>query len=235
MPYVTNDGLARALLYVGSAALSDVLDEAGFPNQVVMSGFLRLGDKSPFCGPAVCVKGEARTVLTTQVPEGALQPLYYLTSLDTSGAVLVVASQGFSVGALIGDRISLKLKQNGCLGVITDGLARDSDELTGIGLPVRAKGVTPINGGKRWAITQSGVPVALPAQVGGTVMVAPGDFILADQDGVVVVPKDISQEVVSMAEELLLKEGNINSAKDNEQASRLIGGLYDHIKWLRNC
>lgn len=233
MPYMTDEGLAKALVYVGSAVLSDVLDESGFPRQVVKSGLLLFGDEKPFCGPAVCVKGEARTFLSTQVPERAFQPLYHLTNLNTSGGVLIVASQGFLLGALIGDRIALKLKENGCLGVVTDGLARDSAELSEIGLPIRASGVTPINGGKRWAITQSGDPVSLPAQVGGTVTVTPGDLILADPDGVVVVPKHIAQEVVSMAEELLLKEDDIKSTQDKGQALNLAGELYSHVRWLR--
>ncbi|MCE8023204.1 RraA family protein [Billgrantia aerodenitrificans] len=229
MPYVTDAGLSEAFKYVGSAVLSDVLDETGFPSQVIKSGLLALGSSEAFCGPAVCVQGGARPFLQTQVPAGFFQGPYELTNIDTCDSVLVLSAQGFTSGALLGDRIAGRLKQNGCLGFITDGYARDSQALAEIGLPVRAAGLTPVNGGKRWAIFEKSITVTLPAQAGGVVKIRPGDFVLADQDGVVIVPKEHAQDLISMAEEYKLKEERL---KENDGAVNL-SDLTSHLRWLR--
>lgn len=236
MPYVTNAGLSRALLAVGSTTVSDILDEAGYPGQVLASHLIANVGSQPFCGPAMCARGVKRTVTQTPIPAGVFPPHYEITNFPVVEHVLVLATQGFRDGALVGGRIARRLKENGCLGLLTDGYVRDSKELAEIGLPISAHGFTPINGSKRWALKDIGIPVTLPAHIGGSVTIKPEDFILIDEDGGIVVPKEILQEVVSMSEEFLLKEADIIKREQaREGTGSLQKELYSHIRWLNDA
>ncbi len=236
MPYVTNAGISRALLAVGSTTVSDVLDEAGYPGQVLASHLIANIGNQPFCGPAMSASGVKRTVTQTPIPAGVFPSHYEMTHIPVAEHVLVLASQGFRDGALVGGRIARRLKENGCLGLLTDGYVRDTKELAEVGLPISAHGFTPINGSKRWALKDIGIPVMLPAHIGGSVTIQPGDFILVDENGGIVVPKEIVQEILSMSEEYLLKEADIIKKEQAQEDTRsLQKELYSHIIWLNDA
>jgi len=98
------------------------------------------------------------------------------------GVVVVVAGAGESRTAILGDLVAADLLAAGVAGVVTDGLIRDSRAVAELGLPVWARGVTPV------ASRKDGVgSIGGQVTIGG-VVVRDGDLVVADADGVVVWP-----------------------------------------------
>ncbi|MBV9098395.1 MAG: RraA family protein [Frankiaceae bacterium] len=98
------------------------------------------------------------------------------------GTVLVVAGASESRTAVLGDLVATELLAVGIAAVVTDGLIRDSRAVADLGLPVWARGVTPV------ASRKDGVGSVGGQVIIGGVVVADGDLVVADADGVVVWP-----------------------------------------------
>ncbi len=107
------------------------------------------------------------------------------------GDVIVAASESFSGSAVVGDIVTMLAKNAGCRAIVIDGMARDLIGIEDVGLPVFASGVTP-NSCVKSGPGRVGFPV-----VAGGVSVAPGDIVMGDRDGVVVVPASRLDEVAS--------------------------------------
>ena len=105
---------------------------------------------------------------------------------DGRGRVLVVDGLGSRRCALLGDNIAAMAAGNGWEGLVIHGCVRDSAELAGIDLGVKALGTNPTKSGKRgWGVR--GEPVTF-----GGVTFAPGDHLYADADGVVVADRPLA-------------------------------------------
>lgn len=199
------DDLIARLLRLETGQVSDVLDEAGLPCHALSSALVPLA-AGRFAGHAVCARGEAAVQGRHARPAMPGSALEY--SMRPNG-VLVIDSGGFTRGALFGGFVAFSLQRAGCVAIVTDGPVRDADEIRGLGLPVVAGGVTPVNGSRRWQWTDIDVPVTLPGQEGRPVPVAPGDLLLGDGDGVVVIPAAAAAQVVEDAERLAEVEREI--------------------------
>lgn len=112
-------------------------------------------------------------------------------SVAAPGDVLVAATEGFVHGAVCGDILAGMAKNRGVVGIVTDGAVRDRAGLREVGLPVFAAAVTPNSAAKSGPGT-----VGLPVVVGG-VRVSAGDILVADEDGVVVVPRTQTEAVIA--------------------------------------
>jgi regulator of RNase E activity RraA len=128
-------------------------------------------------------------------------------AITTPGTVLVVAGAAESRTAVLGDLVARELLAAGIVAVVTDGLIRDSRDVAALGLPVWARGTTPVASAK-----------AAPGMVGGTVAIGgvvinDGDLIIADADGVVVWPGGQEGELVAAAD--------AKRAVDDERLARL--------------
>ena len=99
------------------------------------------------------------------------------------GDILVAAADGFTGTAVVGDLLMGMARNLGILGLVTDGLARDQAGLLAVGLPVFCAGLTPNSPSRNGPGS-----VGLPVVVGG-VRIESGDVLLADNDGVVVIPR----------------------------------------------
>lgn len=137
--------------------------------------------------------GPARTVWTRSGDN-----LYLHRALDVAepGDVIVVNGHGDLSRALMGDLIGIRAQRLGVAGFVIDGAVRDADALGELGLPVFACGVTPAGPYKNGP-GRLDVPVAI-----GGVVVHPGDIIVADADGVVVVPSETAEATLLAAEEI---------------------------------
>ncbi len=132
-----------------------------------------------FCGVAVtCDCGPADNLAVF----AALQA-------TRSGDVIVAATDAFMGCALIGDLVLGMARNCGAVAFVTDGLARDTDGLEAVGIPVFCRGISP-NSPARNGPGKAGLPVTL-----GGVTVASGDVVAGDRDGVVVVPRARIAEV----------------------------------------
>lgn len=116
------------------------------------------------------------------------------------GDVIVAAADGFAGSAIIGDNVCWMARNGGVVGLVTDGMVRDAAGIREIGLPMFAAGITP-NSCARSGPGKVGLPV-----VCGGVAIAPGDVVVADADGVVIVPRARLAEVVARMEQVLAAE-----------------------------
>ena len=138
----------------------------------------------PFCGVALpCAAGPADNLAVF----GALM-------IAEPGDVVVCAADAFEHTAVTGDLLLGMLKNKGCVGFVTDGAVRDLPGIRDVGLPCYATAVTPNSPAKSGPGT-----VGLPVVVGG-VTVGPGDIVVGDEDGVVVVPRALIEATIARLE-----------------------------------
>ena len=111
------------------------------------------------------------------------------------GDILVIDASASSLTAVVGDLVSTKARHRGIAGVVLDGLIRDLPAIRRlVDFPVFARGVTPIG-----PLHRGPGEVNYPVSAGG-IVVSPGDIIVGDLNGVVVVPRDIAPSVIARIE-----------------------------------
>ncbi len=140
--------------------------------------------------PGARISGPAVTV---SVPPGDNWMLYVALEQCWPGDILVVSPTGPSESAYVGELLALSLVQRGVLGVILDGGCRDVAALTGMRFPIWARAITA-KGPVRRTLGRVNVPVECAGQT-----VHPGDLVVADDDGVVVVPRTKADEALPRA------------------------------------
>ncbi|WP_232664315.1 RraA family protein [Pseudonocardia sp. TRM90224] len=113
-------------------------------------------------------------------------------SLDVAkeGDVVVVTANGSHSYAVIGDVISTKARHRGIAGFVVDGMIRDLPSIEPIGMPVYARGTTPVG-----PLHRGPGEINYPIACGG-VVVNPGDVVVADKAGVVIVPQQVAAELL---------------------------------------
>jgi regulator of RNase E activity RraA len=120
------------------------------------------------------------------------------------GSVLVVdASENPTVNSL-GGVAGATAKHNGLAGCVTDGPVRDVDEYKIYGLPVYARGISQQSVRGRSSCAGYGIPVKL-----GGILVRPGDFILADENGTIVIPQENINDVLEFAQKVKATEERV--------------------------
>jgi len=114
--------------------------------------------------------------------------------------------------ALMGELSAQTLQARGVLGYVVDGGSRDTELVLGQGFPVFCSFLTPADIVERWIPDSFGEPITI-----GTVIIAAGDYLLGDRDGVVVIPRLIAEEVVRRTETVV--------ATESEMRRALLGGM----------
>ncbi|WP_240898901.1 fumarylacetoacetate hydrolase family protein [Kocuria sediminis] len=127
------------------------------------------------------------------------------------GEVVVIEARGEDGSGTLGDILALRARSRGAAGIVTDGGVRDYDAVAAVGIPVYTKGAHPAVLGRRHVPWEADVAVAC----GGTT-VQPGDVVVGDRDGVIVIPPALVEEVVDAA---LAQE-----AEDAWIAERVVAG-----------
>jgi 4-hydroxy-4-methyl-2-oxoglutarate aldolase len=148
-----------------------------------------------FAGPAVtCHAGPADNLAVF----GALE-------LSRPGDVIVIATDGFTGTCVIGDLLCGMMRNRGVAAVVTDGLARDAAGIRATGLPVFCAGISP-NSPAASGPGTAGLPVSL-----GGVAIDAGDVLVADRDGVVLVPRASIDEVLAKLAEVRAAETELEA------------------------
>jgi regulator of RNase E activity RraA len=200
-------GLVRRLALLETSALSDVLDGLGFGRQVLHDSLRPLTGQVRMAGRAACVALGSKPAGAAPAKSGD-----YFSAVDevaAPGRVLVLGIAAAAPGAAIGGFMGREYQRRGAAGVLTNGAIRDAAELQGLGFAVFGAGVSPRNGAKNLQVDSVGQPVQLPASGEGTVLVADGDFIVADPDGIAVIPAHAVEEVLGATEQLAEMERRI--------------------------
>lgn len=186
---------------VETSALVDVLDQIGMPNQVVAGAIRAMTPTMNFLGVAACVKFAPLDggCSATQSPKDDFSAI---DALAKPGVVLVMHVDGPAVGAVLGGFMTREYRRRGAAGVVTNSVIRDVTELSTLGLAVCAAGASPINGARRLRVEALQAPLSLPGANGTDVLVRPGDTIVGDADGVVVVPHEHAQDILAAARQV---------------------------------
>lgn len=145
------------------------------------------------------------TALTARA--GARDNLAALAALDLiePGDVLVIATQGFTGTATLGDNMARIARIRGAVAIVTDGMVRDAAEILALGIPVFCRGITP-NSAYPSGPGEVGLPLAM-----GEVTVDAGDLIMGDRDGVVVVPRAELAAVTARLADVAAKEAELHA------------------------
>ena len=147
--------------------------------------------------PAARVSGSAVTVLCGA---GDNLMLHAALAVVQKGDVLVVAPDSESTHGMFGDLLAESCRALGVAGLVIDAGVRDAAEITVLGLPVWSKAISAQGTGKLVAGS-----VNVPVTCAGA-LVHPGDVVVGDADGVVIVPRDAAAAVAAAAEARLAQE-----------------------------
>ena len=131
------------------------------------------------------------------------------------GDILVINASGYDGRAVIGDNLAQRFDVFGAVGAVVDGYVRDGAIIEKLGVPVFARGLTPAGPFKNGPGT-IGEPVAL-----GGVVVNPGDIVVADDDGVIVIPPHRADEALTAVEAIVAREADLD-AEVAELRSRIV-------------
>jgi regulator of RNase E activity RraA len=127
------------------------------------------------------------------------------------GDIVVNGVSGFQGTAAVGDRIAGMIKNNGGVGLVTDGPMRDLDGIIETGLDCFCTGLNPNS-----PFNSGPAKIGFPMNIGGTT-VSSGDIIVADSDGVTVVPFDKIDEVLNKLDRII----EVESAMDKQVSEGL--------------
>jgi regulator of RNase E activity RraA len=199
------NSIRERYLAVDTANVADTLDKLGLPDQGLSADF------APYSGERL--GGWAYTIAgQTQPYEGTGDAKKMEACAGLSdGEISVWSGNGQGV-CYFGELIAIGMKERGSVGALVDGGIRDVRWLREHEFPVFARYRTPTQSIGRWKVTAWQEPVSMPGATSTWVTVVPGDFILADEDGAIVIPDAHVEAVLAEAEALTATEVQIREA-----------------------
>jgi 4-hydroxy-4-methyl-2-oxoglutarate aldolase len=201
------------------ASVADAIEQL-YGTQNYMSGDVRAIFKTKFVGPAVTVQ------LTKEEHKDPAGLSKMIEAIDTipAGSVLVIASDGDLKYGVLGGLMGTTLKYRGAVGAVTNASVRDIPQLTRLQFPVYSRGVAPGTTVNHYRVTAVNVPVTVSG-----VTINAGDLVSADEDGVVVIPKERAAEILKKSLELDFAEHSqypfIETTKSLSEAIKKFGRL----------
>lgn len=200
-----NSEMIKEILYSG--IISDVLDGMGYRNQALAGGISPLTDDTVIFGPAFTSIGT--TVYS--MPENPLVAQCKVVDQLGEDEIYVLVTRGDYNCAVFGELFATAVNARKGAGVLLDGYARDVKALKEMKFPLFYKGRDVRTSKGRCEINECQIPVILDG-----VTIRPSDYIFGDIDGVIVIPKEVAEEVIRQAAETVEKE--------NEVRTRLLNG-----------
>ncbi len=161
---------------------------------------IRPCNKAKLLGPAFTVK----------VPEGDNLMFHKAMDLAAPGDIIMIDAGGGTLRSIFGELMVTYCKVRGIGGIIVDGCIRDAEAIAEMDIPIYAKGITP-NGPYKNGPGEINVPVVIGGQV-----VNPGDIIVGDYDGVVVIKPEDAEDIIKKTNEINAKEAVIMDKILNE-------------------
>lgn len=216
-PLLTREELIRRYTNVSTPTLYDVLAKLGHPDQAVDSAIRPLTPGPRLAGPALTVRGHGLAQTDTRWGSAVS---YGLFRAIQPGDIIAFDCAGHTTSGPWGGNTGAGAKVRGAAGIILDGFTRDQSDLTLMNFPTFCRGVTPVLAHGRFQIDAFNDPISLSGQTGSRVRVHPGDFIVADQDGIIVVPQTLLTEIIGYAEfaektETLIRQA-VQAGEDRE-------------------
>jgi regulator of RNase E activity RraA len=195
--------IAQMRAHFYAAVVCDVLDKLGLTHQSPRVPI------RPLTASGVLI-GRCKTTLWAEMAHQDPRP-YELELLAVDSCrpddVLIAAAGGSMRSGLWGELLSTAARRSGCVGAIVDGAVRDTVKMAAMGFPVFARGTCVYDSRDRNRV----VDVDVPVEIDG-VRFSPGDLVIADADGIVVVPQAVEQEVVEAAWHKVHAENTVRDA-----------------------
>ena len=207
------DKLTERLSKCYASAVHDVLREKGFGNCVLPPEIQALKRGQKLFGEIYTVSGHIDYTLSRH--ESLLLWSQVLSKVPNK-KVIVCQPNTHSV-ALMGELSARALMVKETKGYLMDGHCRDVEEIIEAKFPVFCRLSTAADIVERWKYDTLGMPITI-----GSVTICSGDFIIADMDGAVIIPKEVAEEVITKSEEVMFTESEMRKAilsgMDPEQA-----------------
>jgi 4-hydroxy-4-methyl-2-oxoglutarate aldolase len=184
-----------SLLTAGTAVIADVFDNLGLAPPVLDTALWPTrGDGTSFAGPAYTISGISQGGRWS----GDRDKLAAIDAM-TAGVVAVYAGNDIRGVCCFGDLLATAMHCRGVSGVVVDGGVRDLAFLRQLDLPMLVRYRTPAQAIGRWKVDAVQQPVRLRGALTALVTVAPGDVVVADDDGAIVVPAARAVEIAGLA------------------------------------
>ena len=219
--------------HVSTATLTSQLQKRGFAN-TFMHGVLPLRPDLRLAGQAFTLRYiPAREDLDPLETDNRTSKQRIAVESVGPGDVLVIDARGDARAATLGDILATRIKLRGAAGIVTDGAFRDTPSIRTIDLPTYARGQSP------YVSTRVHHPLELNVPIGcGGVAVMPGDVVVGDGEGVVVIPRRIAEDVIAAAHEQDQREDFIRGKI--QQGASILGvyppdeqTLHEYEEWKR--
>jgi 4-hydroxy-4-methyl-2-oxoglutarate aldolase len=196
--------LAQRFSSIYTGALTDVLDRHGYLQQTLPSELLPLRLGMRLAGPVYPVLGRPHPA---HEYDTSIRGVLSMLGSVPAGSVAVYQTND-RVAAHFGELSATSLASRGCAGAVIDGGTRDAEFILREDFPVFSRYVTPQDSVPRWEVLAHGdVTIVI-----GGVRIAPGDWIVGDYDGLVVLPADHVEDVLTEAESKVATENEIRDA-----------------------
>jgi 4-hydroxy-4-methyl-2-oxoglutarate aldolase len=202
---MASDSLPRRFAKLPTAAVTDVMDEMGLQRQTLPSAIQPLAPDMRVAGYAFTARGRARRG-SARERDATLRRFLDMLAAVPADSVLVLASNDHAA-AHFGELSAAWLRTRRVRGAVIDGATRDSALISRLRFPTFVRYRSPQDSVPRWRVSDWGLPVII-----GGVRVCLGDLIVADPDGVVVVPRRAAHEVLVRGERLMSTEARVRSA-----------------------
>lgn len=186
-----------------AAVIADVLDELGYRHQAMDGGIRPMATGLKLAGRAFTV----HAIDVYEVPEKPYEKELEAVDRLSTGDVLVATTGGSTSSGFWGELLTTAALSKGARGAIIDGLARDSQAIIELEFPTFLRGYCPLDSKGRADVLAYGVPIEC-----GGVAVRTGDFIFADNDGVIVAPNEVAEEAIQKAREKVSDEDRMRRA-----------------------
>lgn len=206
LPYDVQD-IRKRYLKLYTAVVYDAMEEMGCMGRAMDSGIYPLIHTMQVAGPAFtvhCISTPNRDERTHNLRLGMLKSM-------TPGCIQIRDTQNNVTCGQFGEISATAAAAAGCAGAVIDGSTRDSNYLINMGFPTFCRFRNPVEALGRFMAVDYQIPIYVKG-IDGKLVVNPGDFVFGDNDGVVIVPKDMTVAVLEKAEKQFAEESRSRAA-----------------------
>jgi 4-hydroxy-4-methyl-2-oxoglutarate aldolase len=216
------ENIRQRYLQVYTAAVYDVLAmEFGIHGRAMDSGIYPLLHTMKLAGPAFTVFA----VATPSQDEYIHNMRVGMLESMTPGCIQVRSTNHEKRSGQFGEISATAASAHGCVGAVVDGSTRDSNFLIDMGFPTFCRFRNPVEAFGRLMAIDYQVPIIVDG-IDGNLVVNPGDFVFGDNDGVVIVPKELTVQVIERAEAIRARE---NESRAAFKSGRSVKDVYNEF------
>jgi 4-hydroxy-4-methyl-2-oxoglutarate aldolase len=209
--------LVARLAGCSTSAVHDVMRELGYKRFILPHNIRPLETAQKLCGRIWTFGGHSDRRVT---PDESYMQWTAMLASALADRILVCQPQTNKV-AVMGELSANALQMRGVLGYVADGGCRDVDLIRAMGFPVFCTFRTPADIVGRWVPHGLGQPITI-----GEVNLHTGDFLLADTDGILIIPPERIEELIAHAEKVMSTESDVRRA--------ILSGVDPHSAYLKH-